>query len=467
MPDFHPPASSSSRASGSAASYASGPSPGNSLSQKHSANSLTGSVNSQEAPSQIFEGSNTFRAEEVISPLSEVNESVFHLDMNLDDMEGIVDTSLANTQPTAIPSRPTGMSIQSDVSSTSTTAQSTGSAMLLQDALDQTSSLATTVSTGSAGSAGSESPTGSNTPGRAVVSAARRTSSSPFARPNPFQPGSSDGSINSIKPTTPPSPYTRSLSPKHFLPPNTQPRRPSQLRNVKMSSIASDGSSEPDSGPLQPLAPAWATMTPASQTVFNDPFGAASVFQPATGEGVSPSRPPTRSARSPPEIQTDSTIPSALQVPMSGIPPTSAAAVAAMWAAPESWGVEGDEDEDNGDVSTSDEEAGAWADYLDEDSVSPTNEKSPHRNGSLSVPRPGIDDGKGKTPPPFGFRSSEGGEGKRPSGTRPSTAGQSKFRGRGGSARPSTATRGAVSGRPGTGGSMTVSATQVSCILVM
>ncbi|WVF67290.1 hypothetical protein IAT40_002041 [Kwoniella sp. CBS 6097] len=357
------------------------------------------------------QGSN-YVSEGAISPMQEISETPFHLDMNLDDMEGIVDPTKANVQP-GHPSRANTGSTQTDATSGS---------MALQDALMHTSSFATTVSGGeSSGSSGSNGQSPAPTQGRTLVGEAERLSG-PFVR-NPFSTGSSVGSLDATKPATPPSPHT--LSPKHHLPPSTQPRRPSQLRNVKMGSVDSEDS---EGGPWQPIAPSWAPTTPSGQTMFNDPFN--NLPPPAE---VPPVNPEAASTSAGP----DGLASSGFLAP--------AVAGAAAWAAPESWGVEGDEVSDE-DSTTSEEDnwVAEEAESVKDGSVkSPTSPTSPVNSPSAA-----------KKPPPFGFKSAQNGVPKsaRSSSGRPAT-GQAR-KGKSGSGRPSTAARPGTGGRPGTSGSL-------------
>lgn len=284
-----------------------------------------------------------------ISPSSRADD--LRLDMDLDDMSGIVNATMAP-----------GSSGQTS---------SSGSFPL-----DQTSSLATSVSSGPP-------------PGRSVIAEAQRLSDPQFAR-NPFG-GSADKLAH-----TPPSPHN--LSPKHSLPPNAQPRRPSQLRHMKMGSVDSNASTD------GPMAPGWLKAIPSGPTMFNDPFGSAKAPVPA-GE-------------------------------LEGIK--------AAWAAPESWGVEGDEDQ--AEDGTSSEEEG----WNDGGPISPGSEKS---SDALHPPDAGA-----TKPPPFGSKSDK----PRGSISRPATAntrGQRTRTSAGG--RPSTATRPGTA-RPGTSGSAYMSSPLVS-----
>ncbi|KAK4684783.1 hypothetical protein P7C73_g5383, partial [Tremellales sp. Uapishka_1] len=355
-----------------------------------------------------------YEPEALISPLEESGEPEWKLDMDLDNMEGIVDPTLANATPE--PPSTSGSTVSESLASSS---------MGFADALNQTSSLATTPSNDSTDSSGTN---GSPAPGRTLIGEAQRDRQT-FNRPNPFMTGSSAGSIELNKPGTPPSPH--SLSPKHSLPSySTQPRRPSQLRNVKMGSTDSETSA--DNSSLQPIAPTWAgLLAPSQSTVFNtDPFG--------TTKSATDSRPNSRSARTTPVQPADSKMGTPPGLDLKLTAPTIAGGAA--WAAPESWGVEGDEEEP--EETTSEEEDADWVEAEPSDNLSRSSSLAPVTNG--------------KKPPPFGTRppSSNGPRTARGSGTRPPTA-SGKAKGlKPSNARMSTSTRpGTGNGRPGTSGS--------------
>lgn len=362
-------------------------------------------------------------ASDAFSPTDERGANDFQLDMNLDDMEGIVDPNLANT-----PAQPPGQYRGPAASEQTSGTASTMGSMLLRDTMNGSSSFATTVSSGSGASSGRVA----ETPSRSVVSEAHRQLDTPFIR-NPFGNGSSAGSIDN-KPRTPPLPHT--LSPKHSLPPSTQPRRPSQLRNMKGGSADSESSSEMSysyGGPLQPVAPAWAATTGSGQTVFNDPFGSSI---PARILAVETQPIPLGSA--------DATS----KGPSSDAKPSvdaAAEAAAAAWAAPESWGVEGDEDEDE-DSNEDDEE------WRAEDFESPPIKESIGSNafGSRTFSTAG-------KPPPFGYKSAQSGM--------PASRGSGMPGSRTGSVRPLTSTRTGTA-RPGTSGSVQLSSVPVSLELL-
>lgn len=368
----------------------------------------------------------------MISPLHEMPEPEFRLDMNLDDMEGIVDPNLANAPPAPAPSRHPTLANTAAPPQLQQQQTRVDAGMALEDALHHTGQR----SEGSSGSATSSQPSGREGLRESIVPA-----SNPFTKQNPFSSGSSNGSVE-FKPESPHSPHT--YSPKHSLPPTTQPRRPSQLRNVKMGSIDSDGStgSRSDSGPLQPL---WATMSPSSQpTVFNDPFGPAkpslSVVQSDQGNGAGP------------HARTNTSI---SQITVTPETPALAPAIAgpgAAWAAPESWGVEGDEEDSGNDTSS--DSGGDNGEWPAEDEP-PSPEAMPERRPSLILPI-----SEGKKAPPFGFKSNLNGRGGRGGAARPGTAsrtGRAKTR----DGRPSTAARSGTSNRPGTSGSAHMAAVPV------
>ncbi|KAK8853425.1 hypothetical protein IAR55_004131 [Kwoniella newhampshirensis] len=469
MSDFGP--SESHRGSGSG-----------SASSRISSSTSMGSFNQRSPPSnahptdraasdscgRAFRHGSQYVSEGAISPLHEISETPFHLDMNLDDMEGIVDPTKANVQPSG-PVPP----VRSDTAATTSSgpSESTSGSMFLQDALQETSSFATSVSQGgSTGSLGSGGTNTSNQPtGRAVISEAERQSGNPFVRSNPFQSGGSAGSLD-VKSFTPPSPHT--LSPKHHLPPTTQPRRPSQLRNVKTGSTDSENSEGQDANSLQPIAPAWASSTtPRQTTVFNDPFNPASTikYQGPSREMPSPSR------AAPPRLtKTDSgeasdhrssagtssglndIVSGSVSGPVPGVASGSnsgSLAPPAAWAAPESWGVEGD-DELPEESDTSEEDDPNWV--AEDDDVSGMKPDNGARPSSTQVEA--SPSGQKRAAPPFGFKPAQNSVPKSArgsAGARPGTSGTK--RGKSSSGRPSTSHRPGTGGRPGTSGSAHIS----------
>lgn len=376
------PADEGHRGSGSTSSRLSSSTSYSSLSNRQPIDDLPGRLGSI-MPRQ------SYVSDALISPLHEIAEPEFTLDMNLDDMEGIVDTNMANATP-APASRPSQ-------------APTAASSIVLQDALGSFASSSQSGS-GDSGASGSS---------RAVVSPADRET---FTRPNPF--GESGQGSNDGKARTPPSPHTLTLSPKHFLPPGTQPRRPSQLRNVKMGSVDSD-SSVPDS--IQPLSPAWAAGSPGV-TLFHDPFGSSAAASQRPKEGLSPLR-----ANDPADQATAS---------------NAALAAAAAWAAPESWGVEGDDEPE--DATSSDEDD--WAQAEEMASVPSIDQ---------NLLQPSIS-GSSRKPPPFGHKSMGS------NGPRPGSSTARKNRTRTANGRPNSATRPSTATRPGTSGSTNVSTSPVS-----
>lgn len=372
----------------------------------------------------------------MISPLHELAEPEFRLDTNLEDMSGIIDpTAKPNADPNApaaaapvtLPASDPGPSLTNIDTNVTIPPESSWA---LQDALHQTGQR----SEGSSGSATSSQPSAPEGFRDSVVAA-----NNPFTKVNPFS-GSSNGSLE-FKPQTPPSPHA--YSPKHALPPLNQPRRPSQLRNVKMGSIDSDGSTGSRSENQGPLQPSWAIMSPSQPTVFNDPFGPPKpiVMEPQSTDGLpSSAQPIAETAQS--TVAPD---------PASAIPADNAA-LQEKWAAPESWGVEGDQegvDADDGD-SSSGGEHGEWP--VEDEPPSP--EIIPERRPSLILPI-----SEGKKAPPFGYKSKQmsGKPGTARSGTI-SRSGRGKTR----DGRPSTTARPGTSNRPGTSGSAHLASGPVS-----
>ena len=326
----------------------------------------------------------------------------------------------------------------STTTTTTTSESATSGSMFLQDALQETSSFATTFTDRSSQSNGSSAEIQYG-PARAVIGKAERANGDPFSRANPFQ-----GSVASIEKTilSPVSPHSSANKHPIAQAPN-MPRRPSHLRNVKTGSIDSEASSENQDSVLQPISPAWASTGPVQPTLFNDPFGSPKRPRPPMEDGPSPSRTPGRqgtitpgggdslSGKSREGSSAAALEPAALEpaAPEPAAPEPAALEPAALepaaaWAAPESWGVEGDEIPP--EEGTSSEEDENWAPD-DEDSPE---EKQPDSKVNRRKPMPL----KGRSP-------------KTSVSTRPGS------RQKPGSARPSTASRSLGNARPGTSGS--------------
>lgn len=362
-----------------------------------------------------------FSTEGMISPMEERGDFDFHLDMNLDDMEGIVDPTMASGPPQPPPT----------ASSVST---SNFSSLGLQDANRDPGSMATTISRdeSSGGSAGSVGP------GRQIIGDAERGQGQ-FQKVNPFS-NSPTGSIDRgiITPSSP-----QNLSPKNMVHnhPNlmNQPRRPSQLRNMKIGSMDSEISATTRSsdGQIQPLAPAWAQTLDSSnghqnggETVFNDPFGNASRI----GRAASISTKNSGSQYGTPQPGSEG----GSQFDNNGnnrhlAPAIAAPLVQDAWAAPESWGVEGDDlPPDEADSSSSEAEEEGWA---GDEALSDKEHGGTRKKGA----------------PTFGHGSRGSARGRgRGSNARPGTSG----------ARPSTVAK--IQARPGTSGSVHVANVPVS-----
>lgn len=340
-------------------------------------------------------------------------------------MEGIIDPAKAGLPSTA--------AYRPSASSEITTDSSASESMRLDEALNQTSSFGTSVSGASQGSDGTKMP------GRIVLGEAERLSA-PFNEMDPFQQhhresASTTGSDG--KHFTPPSPHT--LSPKHHLPPTSanQPRRPSALRNVETGQVDESPQLSHPEGSIQPISPYWALRS--GMTVFNDPFSSSRQRQEQT--------PNTASLSS-----STATYPSAVAGPgpsTSRFLATAAPATAsAAWAAPESWGVEGDEAPAE-ETSSSDEDDWIGVDVEEVASASPTSDTLPSPTASPTAsPKSSSPPSSLKKAPPFGFKSQQRAK-PGTSGTTGSTASASrKKKGKrvGSSGRTAT-------GRPGTSGS--------------
>ena len=391
----------------------------------------------------------SFVSDRGISPLHEAAEPEFTLDLNLEDMDGIVDPTVAAMPAAAyrFPSLPQNAPQQP--------ADNPPGSMLLQDALRQTVSLEKPTS-GSSGSDASGRPSQAES-GRQVVAEAHRQSGEPFQRSDPF---SLENKLRTSDDKSYPPPSPPGMSPKHVAPRN-QPRRPSQLRNVKTGSVDSEASSG-DGAPLQPMAPAWVNYRPADPSMFHDPFGPGLPFPPKptadSDGGISPSRSEDRSRQASEQTTTDRSrsgpTPDAVPERPSQGSHTGLLGVSAVWAAPESWGVEGESmGDDDGGVSSEDED---WEDPDSENGRS----GSPGLNETPVMPAtPTLGSLSGKAPP-FGHKSM-GKEEHTRQGSRPGS-GATKGRPRTGNVRPGTAIRPGTAARPGTSGSAHASNLPVS-----
>jgi len=364
----------------------------------------------------------------MISPLAEIPEpdfklglTEFALDMNLDDMTGIIDHSLAVTDPTTNSSTapPTRNPTMASTALPDTPTGSSGSSGWgLQDALQETIHR----SEGSSSTSSSQ-PSDSRDRHRESINPA----TNPFTKQNPFAERSSNGS-DEVKPSSPSSLHT--YSPKHSGPSTNQPRRPSQLRNVKMGSVDSNVSAS-SSAQGRSLQPMWSTSSNNNQpTVFHDPF--------------KPSMPtistPPRIHHETMESQDPMTTPQP-NVSDTGLLAPAIVGAGPAWAAPESWGVEGDEEEIHDGASSSSSVEGEEEWPVNGSPPSP----EPGMERRLSLMIPSLD---GRKPPPFGFKSKGfNGTSDRPGSS--SRGQRSKTR----DGRPSTSARTATSNRPGTSGS--------------
>jgi len=374
----------------------------------------------------------------MISPLAEIPEpdfklglTEFALDMNLDDMTGIIDHSLATTDPTTNSTTTAPPTRNPTLASTALPDPSNGSSGSsgwgLHDALQGTVHR----SEGSSSTTSSSQPSDSRDRPRESINPA----TNPFTKQNPFAARSSDGS-DDVKSTSSASPQT--YSPKHSVPPTNQPRRPSQLRNVKMGSVDSNVSAS-SSSQGRSLQPMWSTGTNNNPpTVFHDPF--------------KPSMPtistPPRNHNETMEPQDPMTTPQP-NLADNGLLAPAIVGAGPAWAAPESWGVEGDEEEihDGASSSSSVEGEEEWPVHGSPPSPEPGMERR------LSLMIPSLD---GRKPPPFGFKSKGfGGTSDRPGSS--SRGQRTKTR----DGRPSTSARTANSNRPGTSGSAQLAAVPV------
>jgi len=402
---------------------------------------------SQEANSSQGEGQRTqaidhsrylySETDGMISPLAEIPEpdfklglTEFALDMNLDDMTGIIDHSLAVTDPTTNsatvpPTR--NPTLASTALPETPTGSSGSSGWGLQDALQETPHR----SEGSSGSTSSSQPSDSRDRYRESINPA----TNPFTKQNPFAARSSDGS-DDVKPSSPASPHT--YSSKYSAPPTNQPRRPSQLRNVKMGSVDSDVSAS-SSSQGRSLQPMWSTSTNNNQpTVFHDPFKPSmpTITTPETVESQDPMTTPQPNLAD------------------TGLLAPAIVGAGPAWAAPESWGVEGDEEEIHDGASSSSSVEGEEEWPVNGSPPSP----EPGMERRLSLMIPSLD---GRKPPPFGFKS----KGFNGTSDRPGSSSRGQ-RNKTRDGRPSTSARTATSNRPGTSGSAQLAAVPVRFVML-
>lgn len=205
-----------------------------------------------------------------------------------------------------------------------------------------------------------------------------------------------------------------------------------------MGSVDSDASADSAAQGLS-LGPLWSgNMTHNQPTVFHDPF------QPTMPTIMTPPRNHNETMESQDPITTPQP-----NLADSGLLAPAAVGPGPSWAAPESWGVEGDEEEvhDGASSSSSVEGEEEW----------PINE-SPASPGSgmerrLSLMLPSLD---GRKAPPFGFKS----KGFTGTSDRPGSSSRGQ-RNKTRDGRPSTSARTTTSNRPGTSGSAQLAAVPV------
>ncbi|WVQ75607.1 hypothetical protein IAR50_005235 [Cryptococcus sp. DSM 104548] len=374
----------------------------------------------------------SYAPEDAISPLHEGNETPFHLDMNLDDMEGIIDTSKAGL-PTAggpAPAPPSGFRPPAlSIAATESSVSSTG----LHEPSNQMSSFGTTISSSSESGPSAKPGANDKSAGRHVIGEAERRHDS-FTQTDPFKSGTSAMSPDLWPPYNPPSPH--SLHSKSQLPPGANmPRRPSALRNVETGALGEnlEGESSPDGS--QTRSPAWRARGHGA-TMFQDPFSNSHRGDnPPTSAGLSPStlvHPPTL-------LPTAEAGPGPSTLAQQSLAPSGAA-----WAAPESWGVEADEDGPAEDTTSSSEDDWVGVQEEEEEPLSPIMASPPATSPtSDTFPSPTRIPPSPKKAPPFGFKSQQ-------QRTRPGTANTTGTIGSVG--RKKNGRRvGSSAGRPGTG----------------
>ncbi|KAJ9098889.1 hypothetical protein QFC19_006228 [Naganishia cerealis] len=333
----------------------------------------------------------------------------FELDTDLNDMTGIVDmsqlqTTTAPQSPSgALPPHPEEISVRPRMPSVQTV-----------------SSASTATSTSYPGRLSSATSDASEGSGRVLVSPTERLDS-PFLSQNPFFP-SMDPKNTAPQHILPPSPQT-TIQKQSLSSVPSQPRRPSQLRQVETGA--------PDLSP-------GSTVSATATVPFNHNLG-YSIENSQNTDTFQRRRPTMRIELQPNTFTMDAAGSSALgalspdmmspgtQMQTFRLTPLSErggyGVAQAAWQAPESWGVEGDEEPE--DTASSDE-----ADDLPDTSVDYSVEHSNAENPTDL-----------KKPPPFGYNSGL----KRKQ--RPNTGNLSI------KSRPVTGGKLNVTSRPGTSGS--------------
>jgi adenylate cyclase len=274
----------------------------------------------------------SFKSEGNISPLHEDSEheveqpdTGIHLDTNFDDMDDIVDQNLAGVRP------------------------HTFGTMGPHDASMYHAHGASTPNAAAAGGVPRNVLEANNGQGQF-------TEQNPFGGPNP--PDVSPGG-------TPLSPYQ--VSPKHSIHASTAPRRPSQLRNMRFQSIDSENSDVSSMG--GPIAPSWAQGMTGDATMFNNPFERQGSITSIPEGGVPPMSPGMYTSPGAPEPPSLS---SSLHGTAPSISPFAGLAASAAWAAPESWGVEQDDDAGDEDSDSSSGTEGEWGAHDGDHVLTPT-----------------------------------------------------------------------------------------------
>ncbi|ODN77508.1 hypothetical protein L202_04679 [Cryptococcus amylolentus CBS 6039] len=379
--------------------------------------------------------------EDAVSPSYEGNETPFHLDMNLDDMEGIIDPSKAGLPTAGGPTHTPPSGFRPPAASVAATESSVGSTGVREPA-NQMSSFGTSISSSSESGPSHTGPgSDDKNVGRRLIGEAERQHGS-FTQTNPFKPGSSSGSADLRPPYNPPSPH--SLQAKNQLPPSgaNLPRRPSALRNVEMGNAGEKLEEESSPDGSQSMSPVWRARG-HSATLFQDPFsGSHKGGNPPPSAGLSPStlvHPPTL-------------LPAAEAGPgPSTLAQQSLAPPGAAWAAPESWGVEADEDGPGEETtSSSDDDWVGVGEEEEDEPLSPIMASPPLTSPtSDTFPSPTRIPPSPKKAPPFGFKSQQ-------QRTRPGTANTTGTTGTTGTIgsvgrRKNGKRVGSSAGRPGTG----------------
>ena len=360
---------------------------------------------------------------------------MFALDLDLDHMEGIVNPSFASaSQPPTPGGGPiTGGGLGGEQNGPASTGSSSS--------VDSKS--------GGAWTDGLSGTTHSSTSSSYIASSTRRPTHADISPVSPFNtrdPFALPPSTNTIGPNqrTPPSPHSTQTLKGTGPIFSSQPRRPSQLRNV--NSPADELGNPFDMNNV-------VASSSLCKTEFSNPFAGASASTNAARANHLWEVDPTTQPPFDPAALMGNLSPRSQPPPVTAPPiqPLGGAAFNAAWVAPESWGVEGDQDEEDED-STDEDGDGPSMGIMD---ILSGGKKTKNRASSdvKDLVGGGVG-GKEEDDGVEGTIFGAGGSGSGSTGPRPMTSGSSSGKRPGtGGTRPGTG-----GGRPGTGGRQGTSA---------